>query len=93
MELFILIIVIAFIVVLCNSGESTASRKYTDGMTLDVERMHKDSIDVTLGRLSESERRKREKSGYYIVPKGQEYSRIEELRKKRVEKITKDWIW
>ena len=89
----VLLICILIICCCCDSGTTNTNNSSDSNMMLDVERMHKDSIDVTLGRLSEAERRRREKSGYYIVPKGQEYSRIEELRKKRVEKITKDWIW
>lgn len=93
MEILIFIIGICLLIALCSSGNNSTSSTNNSNLTLDVDRMYKDSVGVTLGRLSKSEYKKRQKSGYYMVQKGKEYSQIDELKKKRVEKITKDWIY
>ncbi len=85
MLILILLIIICFIIVFCCNDSGTTSNSDSN-LTLDVDRMYKDSVDVTLGKLSEAEKKRRMKSGYYLVPKGQEYSRIDELRKKRIQR-------
>lgn len=89
MGILIFIIGMILLVAACISGNenNTTTHSNNSNLTLDVNRMYKDSVDVTLGRLSAAERKRREKSGYYMVPKGQEYSPVDELRKKRVAKL------
>ena len=73
-------------IALCSSGNNSASSTEDSVLVLDVDRMYKDNVNVTLGRLSEQEYRRRVKSGYYMVKKGTEYSQIDELRKKRIQR-------
>ncbi len=86
MGILVLIIVVSIIVAACRNSNSSNAYRNNPNLTLDVARMYQDSIDVTLGNLSESEKKRRMKSGYYMVQKGQEYDWFEERRKKRIQR-------
>lgn len=77
----------------CSRTNHNSNEVKKPELTLDVDRMYKDYTRVNIGELPLSEYKRRERSGYYLVEKGKEYSWIEEQRKKRVEHYINDcWI-
>lgn len=89
---FIILFTIIFIALIIYYMNSEVDCSNNSNLTLDVDRMYRDSMHVDLGDLSKAEFERRKKSGYYMVQKGQEYSFIDELRKKRVQSYFDDWI-